>query len=152
MSLRDRPYLLFLCIAAGVFAATDIGFGIVARVSVGRSDVWPAAIETLFSAATQPVGTAMLFAPFALLAWVSASLARTQTLEQGLQLFAGGAIVLAVMYFNGYMEYEQAMQVRKWTAAALSVGLLPFKSIPVLLVALVVRLLLGKKRDDKEEK
>jgi hypothetical protein len=150
MKLRSRPYLLFNCLAIAVFAVADIGCEIVARLSFGRNSIGEALSETLYYSATQPISTVMLLAPFALLGWMAASLATKKTLGLGIILFVAGAAFLGTMYFYGHIEAEQAMQDHKWTAATLSVGLLPFKSIPVLVVILIARLLLGRKGSSNE--
>ena len=81
---------------------------------------------------------------------MAGSLAKKQTLKNGTVLFVAGAVVFGLMYFSGHMGAQQAMQSRKWTVAALSVGLLPLQSIPVLFVILVIRLLSGRKHNDNE--
>jgi MFS family permease len=146
MHLRNRPYLTFLALAIGAFAFADIGFEIFARVWIDRNTIGKATSETLYYWATQPTGTAMLLAPFLLLGWMAASLARKRTFNRGLLLFGIGVVALGALYFVGHIGAEQAMHDRKWTAAALSVGLLPFQSIPVLFLALVTRLLMGRRQ------
>lgn len=150
MNLRDRPYVLFFGLAVVMFFVAHICFEVFARLSIRQSDFVEAVSETFYYSTIQPVGTIMLLAPFALLGWMAASLTRKKTLKQGAILFSIGAVVLSLMYFVGHMGAEQAMLNRKWTAAALSVGLLPFQSIPVLFGILVVRLLMGRKPRDKE--
>lgn len=127
-----------------------VGSEVFARLWVGRNTALEAVSEASYYAATQPLGTATLLAPFVLLAWMTGSLAAKKTLKSGMVLFSAGAVAISLLYFGGHMGAEQAMQHRKWTAAALSVGLLPFQSIPVLLVILVIRLLVGRKRSEKE--
>jgi hypothetical protein len=146
MDLRSRPYATFFALGIGAFAVADVGFEVFARVWIGRTSLGQAISETLYYLAIQPVGAAMLLAPFLLLAWMAASLARKRTFERGLLLFGISVVILAALYFAGHIGSEQAMQNRRWTAAALSVGLLPFKSIPLLVLALIGRLLLGRER------
>jgi len=76
MNLRERPYLLFNCLAVSTFVISHIGFETIARLSVGQNSVGEAASKTLYYSATQPIGTFMLLAPFALLGWMAAALAR----------------------------------------------------------------------------
>jgi hypothetical protein len=145
MNYRDRPLSTFLALGVGAFLVADVGFEVLARLWIGRNPLGQATSETLYSLATQPVGTLMLLAPFLLIAWMAASLARRRTFERGLLLFMVAAGALGVLYFVGHVEAEQALKSRRWTAAALSVGLLPFESIPVLLLALIARWLLARK-------
>src|SRR5690348_15572165 len=123
MNHRGRPILTFLALAVGVFLAADVGAEILARVWVGGRPPGPAAREAFHSLAAQPVGELMLLAPFLLLAWMAASLARARTFASGLLLFGIAASALAVLYVLGHVGAEQALNSRKWTAAALSVGL-----------------------------
>jgi hypothetical protein len=146
MSLRDRPYLLFLYLGLGSFVVAHIGFEIFARLWVERRPAWEAVRQSLYYAAIQPVGTASLLLPFLLLGWMAASLAKKRTLKSGAVLFVTGAVVLGLIYLAGHIGAEQAMKQRKWTAAALSVGLIPFYSTPVLFVMLFIRVLAGRKR------
>jgi hypothetical protein len=148
--MRDRSHILFFCLAVGVFVVAHIGFEIIARLWIGHSAAWEAVSETLYYAAIQPLGTVMLLAPFVLLGWMAGSLAKKQTMKRGNFLFVGGVVPLSLIYLRGHIGAEQAMQLHQWTAAAVSIGLIPFQSIPVLAVVLVTRLLLGRKPDEKE--
>jgi hypothetical protein len=150
MNVRDRPYFLFFCFAVGAYVVADIGFSVVASIWVAQDPIGEALKKAIYYAATQPIGSLMLLAPFALLGWMAASLAAKKTLGAGLLLFAAGVTALGLMYFWGHIGAEQAMQNRKWTSAALAVGLLPFQSVPILFVILIVRLLAGRKRHDEE--
>jgi hypothetical protein len=57
-----------------------------------------------------------------------------------------GALSLGLMFFSAYYDSYNYMSQNMWTAATLSIGLLPFKSFPLLLVCLGVKWLLGRKR------
>lgn len=50
-------------------------------------------------------------------------------------LFASLAAIASI-YLAGYWAAQQAAVRRDWSAASLALGLMPFKSVPVLLVAL----------------
>jgi len=145
MNYRGRPFSTFFALAVGAFFTANVCSEVLARLWVGGSSLGHAVSETLYYLTVQPVGTLMLIAPFFLLAWMAASLARKRTFERGLLLFGIAALALTVLYVFGHVGAEQALKHRKWTAAALSVGLLPFQSIPVLVLALIARLLLGRK-------
>lgn len=150
MSIRDRPYLLFCCLAAAAYVVADIGFSVVARKFVAQASISDALVETLHYTVVEPIGSLMLLAPFALLGWMAASLAKSRTLGAGLLLFSAGAAALGLVYFWGHVGAEQAMLNRKWTAASLAIGLLPFQSLPILFVILIVRLLARRRSNDKE--
>jgi hypothetical protein len=148
MTLRDRPYPAFFGFAALLFLAATLGSDIVARTTVGGEDLGKAITEHAYYAVVQPIGTAMLLAPFLLLGWMSASLAKRKGFEEGLGVFLIGTLLLGFMYFSGYQDSQSYMEQRMWTAATLAVGLLPFKSVPPLLICLGFRWLIARKKDE----
>jgi hypothetical protein len=128
--------------------AATLGSDVLARTSVGGDSLGKAVGEHAYYAAVQPIGTAMLLAPFLLLAWMSASLAKRKGFDRGLRVFLLGALLLGFMYFSGYQDSQSYMKQRMWTAATLAIGLLPFKSIPLLLICLAFRWFVARKRDE----
>ena len=150
MNMRDRPYLLFSCLAASTFVVADIGFAIYASLTIGQKSFGAAVSEMLHYSAMQPIGILFLFSPFALLGWMTAALAVRRSLGLALLWFGVGAAILGLMYFWGFIEAEQALQDQKWTASALSVGLLPFRSVPVLVVIWIACMLSGRKSHEWE--
>ena len=145
-ALRMRPYSTFVGLAVLLAIVATLGSDVVARTSIGGQSFAAAAKEHLYYAATQPVGTALLIAPFLLLGWIAASAAKQKGLEAGFAVFLAGAILLGLMYFSDYQDSRISMKERRWTAATLSIGFLPFKSIPLLLLCLGVRWLIVRKR------
>ena len=145
MNLREQPYRLFTVLTLALFLLINFGFEVFARLWFGRNILLEAVGETLYYSLSQPFGTLLLLAPIALLGWMSASLSVKKTLKLGIILFVLCAMGLGLIYFWGHMGSQHAMQNHKWTASALSVGLIPFKSIPILTVCLIARLILGRK-------
>jgi hypothetical protein len=139
MTARERPYLTFFGLSLLLFVAATFGSDVLARTSVGGQPIATAAAEHLYYAGIQPIGTAMLLAPFVLLGWIAASAVKRKGFDAGLGIFLLGVLLLGVMYFSGYQDSQGFMKERKWTAATLSIGLLPFKSIPLLLLCLGFR-------------
>ena len=148
MTLRDRPYPAFFGFAALLFIAATLGSDVAAKISVGGVGLGEAITEHAHYAVTQPIGTVMLLAPFILLSWMSASLAKCKGFEKGLGVFILGAFLLMLMYFSGYQDSQAYMKQRMWTAATLSIGLLPFKSVPLLLICLGLRWLIARKNEN----
>ncbi len=149
-ALRQRPYLSFMGLGVALFVAATLGSDVVARTTVGGEGAWQAASQHMYYALIQPIGTAMLLAPFLLLGWMGASAARRKGFDAGLAVFLLGMLLLGFMYFSGYQDSQALMKERKWTAATLSVGLLPFKSILPLLVCLALRWFVVRKRNAAE--
>ncbi len=144
-NLREQPYRLFAVLTIASFLLINFGFEVIARLWFGRNMLLAAVAETFYYSFAQPLGSLFLLAPIALLGWMSASLSVKKTMKLGLILFCAGAIALGLIYFRGHMGSQYAMQKHKWTASALLVGLIPFKSIPVLIVCLIARLFLVRK-------
>lgn len=147
MTLHEHPYSAFFGLAALLFLAATLGSDVVARITAGDGGIWKAITEHAYYAFVQPVGTATLFAPFLILGWMSATLAKGKGFDKGLGVFLLGSLLLGFMYFSGYQDYQGYMKQRMWTAATFSVGVLPLKSIPLLLICLGVRWAVARKKD-----
>lgn len=131
--LRSR--VQFGIATALAFLVATNGFDILARVSVGREPFSKAASESFYYAAIQPIGSLLLLAPFIALAWLSLRVEQKANAVSAWALFVISVSALGWFYFEGYQGAQHAMLQEKWTAAALSVGMLPFTSVPVLLLA-----------------
>lgn len=147
-TLRTRPYPVFFSLAVLLFLIATLGSDVVARTTVGGEGLVKALSDHVYYAFIQPIGTAMLLAPFLLLGWMAASAAKRKGFDAGLGVFLLGLLMLGFMYFSGYQDSQGFVKERKWTAATLSIGLLPFKSIPLLLICLGVRWLVVRKKDE----
>jgi hypothetical protein len=112
MTLRDRPYAASFGFSALLFVAAILGSDVLARTSVGGDSLGKAVGEHAYYAAVQPIGTAMLLAPFLLFAWMSASLAKRKGFDRGLRVFLLGALLLGFMYFSGYQDSQSYMKQR----------------------------------------
>jgi len=51
-------------------------------------------------------------------------------------------VMLTGLYAEGYLSAQESLKAHAWTAAALSVGLMPFLSIPIMIVAAFVALIM----------
>lgn len=90
------------------------------------------------------VGNLVLYAPFAVIALLAASVEKRASRTVAIVFFGLFLCILGGLYFWGFRASEIAMTQRKWTAAALSLGFLVIASVPVLAVAGVVAWLAGK--------
>jgi hypothetical protein len=90
------------------------------------------------------VVTVLLYAPFVALALMADAVERKASRIRAVLFFGFFACVFGWLYLRGYWSAEIALAQGHWTAASLSVGLLPFKSVPVLAVAGVSALLIRK--------
>ena len=83
-----------------------------------------------------PVFTLMLLAPYIAVGMISDSLSRRGRGRTAAVLFCICVLALLYFYFIQYHAYQQALIDEMWTAAALSMGLLPFFiGAPVVLAA-----------------
>jgi biotin transporter BioY len=135
--------MAFLGVAAVMYILIDGGFDALARVQVGAQSLPKAVSDTSHYLFVEPLGLLLPFAPFAAVAWICGSLARISW-QRAIGLFAVCMVVFAYMYFVGHSNSQLYMQHRKWTAASLAVGLIPFWSIPIVLIAFGLRFALAR--------
>jgi hypothetical protein len=140
--MKPSVYLLFALVAA---IAATFGSDILARMTIGGESLSSAGGEHLRYALNGWMGTIFLFAPFLAVGSASAAFHKRGRTRSALLIFALGQLPLIYFYFQGYGRAQQALADEHWTAAALSVGLLPFViGIPVvLLVAFASLIALG---------
>lgn len=147
MPLRARPYRAFFSFSVLLFFVATAGCDVVARTTVGSERIGQALAQHFYYAFTQPLGSAMLLLPFLLLGWMSASLAKRKGFTQGLTVFLIGAFLLGITYFSAYQDSQEYLNQKMWTAAALSLGLLPVKSALPLLVCFGVWIALACRKN-----
>jgi hypothetical protein len=134
MTARSKYLYIFgmIGILAGLFAS--VGLNIWARVAVAGTDVATAASRSI----EHPGGILILALPFVGAGVLASEVAfRTGTAKATafLVLLSGALLWL---YYRGHVNAEHALAQQKWTAASLEVGLLPFISVPILIVAAVL--------------
>jgi hypothetical protein len=121
--MTTKAYLL---IATGVFIAAVTVSDLIARMTIAGNSLGIALAEHLHWVSLTLVGIVFLFAPFVGVAFICGSANRRTKTRSAAALFLIALAVLAYFYFGGFQASQQAMLDRKWTAAALSIGLLPF--------------------------
>ena len=127
----------YLPAAVVVFLAATTGADVYARITIGHEHFSPALGDHFYWAAVQFVGTLLLLAPFVGVAFVCAYVEKRTRIRSAILIFAAAMLVLFYFYFQGHQAAERAMVAKMWTAATLSIGLLPFFiGIPVVLVAM----------------
>jgi hypothetical protein len=131
----------FIALSIASFIAATFGFDVIARTTVGNETLHYAMSAHLAFALGSPVETAMLIAPFITLAFICAGVAWKIRLRNALIIFILFDLILLYLYFSTYQGYQQALLEHAWTAASLSMGLLPFLTIPVLIVAVIASLI-----------
>lgn len=141
MLLAMKPALYFL-FSFGAFLLGTVGSDIFARTSIGGETLQHALSQHWHYAGLEPVGTLFLFAPFLGVGLVSAAVEEWSRTRSAIFIFALGTLPLLYFYFTAYQAAHHALLAEKWTAAALSVGLLPFiVGLPVMFGLVVLGVL-----------
>jgi hypothetical protein len=133
---RLASAFLLVALLGGVISTN--GFHIAVSVLISSQPVGSATFESFRLSFEQPVGTVLLLAPHFVVGLIAYRIGRLSGLWLGQAYYAFGWLTLAALYWVGYSSAEHALMEEKWTAAALSIGLLPFQSVPLLLVLSIV--------------
>jgi hypothetical protein len=144
MSSPARSYAVCFSIGLVFFLVATLVSDVIARTTIGSDGLGYAFSQHVYYAATQPFGTGLLLAPFLVVAWMAAPLARRKSMRRGVMFLCVACTVLTVIYFLGYQDSQHYMVQRMWTAAVLTIGYLVFKSVPVLIIALVAFLFMRR--------
>jgi hypothetical protein len=139
---RTALYMRLGFISLLFFLISTNGSEIVASVLLARKPLYLAVRESLHYTFLQPIGSLLLAIPFIIVVILATELARASTLLRGYLFDVFFCLWLIGLYFLNYWDAQNAVLESKWTASALTIGLLPLKSIPVLVIAgLVVALM-----------
>ena len=132
---QPRPHIRYAIASLLCFVAATNGSEVLASVLQTQATSITALRESLHSSLSKPIGSLLLAAPFLVIGIVAANLAKCVGSFKARVFFVSSVVALGALYLSGYWAAQQALQAHKWTAAALSVGLLPFQSILILVLA-----------------
>jgi hypothetical protein len=121
-----------------LFFISVVLFDINGRIEYRNEPLSVALKDSLYYLAVQPIGTAFLLVPYLVLGWFSAKESKEFNIKRGLCFFIPGLLSLSYIYYYGYLAASYFIEHEKWTASALSVGMLPFKSVVALPTGLFV--------------
>jgi len=138
---RRLATLGFIAAALVLFFVIDLATDVLARTSIQGQSLELATREHLHYASIQLPGTAFLSLPYVGLAFIGLPVLRRRGAFAGGLFLLCGAALLGGVYGFGYQQSALSMVARHWTAAALTMGMMPILSVPVLLLAFGVRLL-----------
>lgn len=142
-----KLHMLFGIVGLLFFLIATNGFEILASMLLAQTPLHSAIRESLSYSIAQPVGTLLLAVPFLVASLLGAQVAREFSLLRASLLLAVVFGLLGWLYFSAYWDAQLSILERKWTSSALSIGLLPFKSIPILLLGgIIVGLMFWKSR------
>jgi hypothetical protein len=130
--VRPRTFLL---IALLVFFVAVTGSDLFARITIGQRSLMGAVSEHIEWAGMTLIGLLLLLAPFLIVALICAITKKQARTRSAVTIFAAALITLLYFYFGAFQAAERAVLNAHWTAAALSIGLLPFfVGIPTVLL------------------
>jgi hypothetical protein len=131
VTARSKYLYIFGIFGVVTGLLASVGLNIWAKVAVAGADVGTAASR----ATEHPIGIAILALPFVGAGVLASEVAVRTSTGKAITFLALLSGVLLWLYYRGHINAEHALAQQKWTAASLEIGLLPFMSVPVLIVA-----------------
>jgi len=126
----------YLPVAVVVFLAATVGSDVVALMSIAGESFEVALREHVYWVGVEFAGTLLLLVPFIAVAFTSAHWESRAGQHVSALIFAIAMLALLYFYFQAYQAAQIAAQAKRWTAATLSIGLLPFLiGFPVVIAA-----------------
>lgn len=140
-----------------IFTGGSLALGVIvivsadtfARITISHESISHAISECFHYLIVQPIGTLLLLLPFFVTGAVSAIKSKNRNIRHGYCLLTCGHLPLLLLYFYGYLGSQHALQKHAWTAAALSIGLMPFMSVPLIGIGLLVGTFISNLLDKK---
>jgi len=149
MTNKRLVYVAYLTAGVVLFVLATVGFGVHSRMAIDGASYAHALSRHMYYAKEQLLGTMLLLLPFVLLGGMAARFSTKGRFGHGATVFVVGVVLLLALYYKGYIDSEIAMKNKHWTAAALSVGLLPFQGLGVLVLLLIGGLVADKRSNTK---
>jgi hypothetical protein len=139
-----KRIFLFCGLGFGFGLSLLIGSDVCSRIMVAHESTSQAFAQCVYYLKIQPIGTVLLLIPYLIVGLVATVFGRNNNLQRGCFILIFNFLFLAALYFYGYFSAQQCLLHKAWTAAALSVGLLPFLSIPIICLGSVVGWVVSK--------
>ena len=133
---RTRLHVTFGGLSLGAYLVATVAFDFIARTMVTGESLGLAASKSV-QWLSEPLGALWLLGPFVAATILSAELANASSTKIAGTFFGFLIAALGLLYFSGFWDAQVALREHKWTASALSIGMTPFLSIPILLVAAI---------------
>jgi hypothetical protein len=146
------PYARFLVLSAVVFLISTTGSDVFSRIRILGESPGFAIHDHFYVERVEIAGTVLLFIPFLIIGLVAAWLECRVASWKAWALFGTVNIFLLYEYFEAYEASAEASLAKHWTAAALSIGFLPFLAIPVAIITAFVAfgiVSLGRARENR---
>lgn len=122
----------------GIFVI--VSADVISRITIANESFGYAFSQCLHYLKVQPVGTLFLLFPFALVGSIAVAFCKIKdgNVKRGWYLSVCCLFPISVLYFIGYHGAQTALQEKAWTAGALTLGFLPFISMPVIGIGTLV--------------
>ncbi len=134
---RGRLHRFYSPWALGAAALCIVSFNVLARIAIGGEAFGRALLDTIHTVMSQPVASAMLGLPFFAAAVLGVEVERLANRRTGSTIFFACLAGIVAIYLAGYWSAQQSLATKSWTAASLTIGLMPFKSLAVLVVGVL---------------
>lgn len=132
---RARLHRHYFPPALAALVLGTAGWSVLARLAVGGEAPMRALLDTIHMAMSQPLASVLLALPFVAAELVAVEIERVANRRTAKVVFFTSLAAIAAIYLAGYWAAQHAALRKDWPAASLALGLMPFKSVPVLLVA-----------------
>ena len=130
--------MLYFSMATVAFLLATTGSDIFTRMTIGNQSFGLALTQHFYWAGVQFIGTLLLFLPFGFMAAIGSWIEDNAKRWKGILIFGLPTLYLMYAYFEGYHASKIAELDKRWTAATLDVGFLPFGAVPVVLMAWLI--------------
>jgi hypothetical protein len=131
---KPSPFPHYLLASLLCFVVATNGSEILANILQTQTGFTSALRDSIRASISTPIGSLLLAAPFLVIGIVAANLAKSVGAIQAIIYFVLSVTALGAIYLAGYWSAQQALLAGKLTAAAISVGMLPFQSILILVL------------------
>jgi hypothetical protein len=132
---RGRLHRHYFLPALLVLALSTAGYAVAVRVLAAGDGAMRSLLDWIHLAMSQPLATMLLAMPFVAAELTAVEVERVANRRTAQVVFFTSLAAISCIYLAGYWAAQQASLRRDWQAASLALGLMPFKSLPVLLLA-----------------
>jgi hypothetical protein len=137
-----KIYLIFFGVAFLSAIVSTLGFDFFARIFINNEHIIIALSNSL-DLLKNPIGSILLIMPFFLIALGCASTYKAGKKSKAYCQFIVCLLLVIALYFMGQITAIHAEKQKKWTGAALSLGMLPFASIGLIYIGALIGALIS---------
>jgi hypothetical protein len=132
---RGKLHAYYFVPALLALVLSTAGFAVITRGAVAGEAPMRALLDWIHLAMSQPLATLLLAMPFIAAELTAVEIERVANRRTAQVVFFASLAAISCIYLAGYWAAQHAAVRRDWQAASLALGLMPFKSMPVLVLA-----------------